>query len=126
MKINKVNIGININDSTAPWTDLILDGKKKIETRNVPTLDPYIGKRVGIIKTGTGKAHLVGFVDIVSKKEYQTLEEFRKDEHLHLVRASTFFDFDQDKKKIGYFLENPERLSVPITINSRGIVSRKI
>lgn len=127
MKINRVNIGININDSTTPWTDLILDGKKTIETRNRSTLDSYIGKRVGIIRTGLGKAHLVGFVDIIGKKVYNTLEEFRKDENFHCVKQASEFDFDPSYGgKIGYILENPERLSIPIPVNSKGMVSRKI
>jgi len=124
MKIHKVNIGININDSNASWTEYILSGRKTIETRNKPTLDCYIGKRVGIIRTGLGKAMLVGFVDIVGKKEYNSLGEFRKDEHLHLVQVGSEFDFKE--KKIGYLLENPERLSNPVPVESRGIVSRKI
>ncbi len=127
MKINRVNIGININDSTNPWTDWILDGKKTIETRNRSTLDSYIGKRVGIIRTGLGKAHLVGFVDIVGKKVYKTPEEFRKDEAIHCVKQESTFDFDSNYNgKIGYILKNPERLSVPIPVNSKGMVSRKI
>lgn len=125
MKITKINIGININDSTYPWTEAILSGQKTVETRNSPTLDPYIGKRVGIIRTGKGPAQLVGFVDIVGKKIYNTIESFRTDESLHLVSEGGFFDFKGDGK-IGYVLENPERISVPVPVTSRGIVSRRI
>lgn len=125
MKIDKINIGININDSEFPWTEAILSGRKTIETRNSPTLDSYIGKRVGIIRTGKGKAHLVGFVNIVGKKVYHIVEEFRRDAPFHLVEAGDFFDF-KGNEKIGYILKDPEKLAVPIQINSRGIVSRKI
>jgi len=120
----KISIGININDSSFPWTDVILSGKKRIETRNTPTLDPYLGKRVGIIRTGVGKAILVGFVDIVGKKVYSSVEEFRKDEYLHLVKIDSPFDFKGSK--IGYVLQNPEKLSTPTAVETRGIVSRKI
>lgn len=123
----KTKIGININDLEAPWTNYILSGKKTIETRNSPTLDAYIGKRVGIIRTGVGKAQLVGYVDIVDKKEYTTFEEFRKDEDLHLVSIKSKFDFVlAGGRKIGYLLKNPTRLEKPIAVTTKGIVSRKI
>lgn len=125
MKTTKINIGININDSTFDWTEAILSGRKTIETRNFPTLDPYIDKRVGIIRTGKGPAQLVGFVDIVAKKTYMTAESFRYDEDLHLVSVGGVFDFKRNPK-FGYILENPERLSVPVPVTSKGIVSRRI
>ena len=125
MKITQINMGININDSTFPWTDAILSGRKTIETRNSPTLDPYIGKRVGIVRTGKGPAMLVGFVNIVMKRIYTTVDTFRADEDKHLVSEGGFFDF-KGEGKIGYLLENPERLAIPVPVLSRGNVSRKI
>ena|GEM_PF-1394464 len=120
----KITIGININDSESPWTELILAGKKTIETRNKPTLHPYLGKRVGIVKTGKGKALLVGFVTILFAKEYQSLKEFRGDKDQHLVKKGSKFDFKSGK--FGYYLSDPKPLETPVPVTSRGIVSRKI
>jgi len=76
---DKVTRGVNINDKAQPFTDQILSGEKTIETRRTNSLRPYIGQRVGIIRTGKGKALLVGFMDIGHPVIYRTKEEFRAD-----------------------------------------------
>lgn len=118
-----INIGININDSNVPWSELILTGKKTIETRNRNTLKSYIGKRVGIIRTGKGQAHLVGYMTLGEPKIYNTLEEFRKDEPLHQVSAGS--EFDWNNIKYGYPIYDVERTE-PKPITSRGMVVRKL
>ena len=50
---------VNINDRYTPFTDLIFDGKKVVETRNSKSLHSLFGKRVGIIRTGCGKANIL-------------------------------------------------------------------
>ena len=117
-------IGININDKEYPFTEWILSGIKTIETRRAPSLHPYIGKRVGIIRTGKGKATLVGFVTIGGPIYYQTEEEFRKDENKHCVNAGSKYDID-GLGKWGYPIINPIRTE-PRYVNSKGIVARQI
>ena len=63
-------IGININDKHQLFTEQILNGSKTIETRSSKSLHPYIGKMVGIIRTGKGKATLVGYITIKAVKKY--------------------------------------------------------
>ena len=47
------------------FANLIVKGFKTYETRKSRSLDPYIGKRVGIIRTQPNtQAELIGFVDI--------------------------------------------------------------
>ncbi len=126
MKIySPVTMGINVNDSENPWTDLILDGKKTIETRNSNSLKAYIGKRVGVIQTSKGKAKLVGFVTVGEPIVYQSQEDFQKDESKHLVSSSSSFKFPGTGVKYGYPLYNPTRCD-PIEINSKGYVARYI
>lgn len=55
---------LNINDKSEKFTSQILSGEKTIETRNIKSLHPYIGKRVGIVRTGKGVATLVGYVTV--------------------------------------------------------------
>lgn len=126
MKIySKIQMGINVNDSDNPWSDLILNGIKTIETRNTNSLRSYIGKRVGIIQAGKGKAKLVGFVTVGNPIVYNTVEEFRKDESKHCVKCNSVYDFPQGGKKYGYPMINPERIS-PIEVDSKGYVARFI
>jgi hypothetical protein len=117
-------IGININDKHYPFTELIFSGEKTIETRRTKTLHPYIWQRVGVIRTGKGKATLVGFITIGEPVYYRTIEEFREDEDKHCVCAGSKYDID-NLGKWGYPIINPVRVK-PKYINSKGIVARQI
>lgn len=116
-------MGININCKGQDFIEQILSYQKKIETRNTPSLHPYLGQRVGLVRTGKGKAMLMGYADILWECEYNTEEEFRKHEHLHLVSKGSKFDIKD--KKYGYILTNIERCE-PTPVTSRGIVARRI
>ena len=116
-------MGVNINDSSQPFTSQILSGEKTIETRNSDSLRPYVGKRVGIVRTGVGKATLVGYADVGEPTLYLTEEQFRRDEGKHLVQAGSDYDFKE--KKWGYPLTNVEKTE-PRELDSKGIVSRSL
>ena len=79
------SMGINVNDSSAPYTDMILDGRKTIETRPSDSLDPYVGREVGLIRTGKGPAKMVGKVRLGEPKRYESKEEFDRDRPKHRV-----------------------------------------
>lgn len=115
-------MGININDKDVPYTDMILSGKKKVETRKKPTLDSYVGQKVGIIRTGKGPAELVGHAKVGKPKKYKSKQDFDRDRKNHRVPSKS----KEDKTTgYGYPLTEVSR-SKPKKIKSRGIVSRKI
>ena len=119
-------VGININDSTQPFTEQILSGRKTIETRNSDSLRKYVGKRVGIIKTGEGPAQVVGYVTIAEPIVYKKRVEFRRDQSKHLIKAGSDFDMAEGQDvKYGYPLMDIEKVT-PFPVTSQGIVSRKI
>lgn len=119
-----VVMGININDDVTPWTDLILAGKKTIETRNTPTLNAYIGKRVGIVRTGKKrKATLVGYATVGTPIKHNSPEEFDKDYNKHYVAPDS--PFYGDGCKYGYPLTDVEKCE-PKEVTSKGIVSRRL
>ena len=112
--------GININDSADAFTDMIFRGEKTIETRDQNrSLAPYVGKRVGIISTGKGKAMLKGYADIGEPIEYRTPEEFRAAESQHRVKEGSKFDIKPGQSKFGYPLSNvellPESKQIPVS-----------
>lgn len=127
MTINgqEITKGFNVNDKDQPFTEQILDLMKILETRNSNSLKSLVGQRVAIIRTGCGKAKIVGLVDITGWIEYNTEEAFQKDEWMHLVKAGSKYDIKPEKKKYAYVLENVERCD-PITVTSKGIVIRNI
>lgn len=121
---DKVTRGVNINDKVQPFTDQILSGEKTIETRRTNSLRPYIGQRVGIIRTGKGKALLVGFAVIGEPIFYGTKAEFSADFKRHLVSDKSKFRFKRGGK-FGYPLTKVTRCA-PVPVKSRGIVARKL
>ena len=59
-------MGINIRfDQGIDYAALIVDGIKTLETRRTDSLRPYVGRRVGIVRTGCGPAQLVGYAMIM-------------------------------------------------------------
>jgi hypothetical protein len=118
-------IGINVrSDGNIDYADLIVDGKKKLETRNSDSLRPYVGKRVSIVKTGKGRAYAIG---VVTVGEPITADEkkFRKLEKEHLVTAGSKFDIQPGSIKFLYPMIDPKRYERPREVG-HGIVSRKV
>jgi len=116
---------ININCKEQDFIDQILDGIKTVETRERNTLRSCVGKRVGVIRTGCGKAKLVGYVNIDDVIVYKNGNEFRRDEAKHLVKVGSKYDIKQDGIKYGYVLSHPERCE-EMDVASNGIVIRKV
>jgi hypothetical protein len=121
---DKVTRGVNINDKVQAFTDQILSGQKTIETRRTNSLRPYVGKRVGIIRTGKGQALLVGFAVIGEPIFYGTKAEFSADFSRHQVGEKSKFRFKRGGK-FGYPLTKVTRCK-PRPVFSRGIIARKL
>ncbi|MEY4408026.1 MAG: hypothetical protein RL345_2492, partial [Chloroflexota bacterium] len=117
-------MGININDSLQDFTGQILRGEKTIETRSTRSLDPYIGKRVGIVRTGVGKATLVGYATVGEPIAYTSVAAFRRDYQKHRIAPGSAFDI-KDRLRYGYPLIQVEATE-PRVIEARGIVARKV
>jgi len=120
----KPMMGININDDKYAWTGIILDGSKTVETRNGPSLRPYVGRRVGIVRTGKGKkALLVGYMTISSEIKYSSPQEFNRDVGKHHVGKDT--GSYNGGTKYGYVIKDVKKIdSRPV--NTRGIISRQV
>jgi hypothetical protein len=96
-------VGININDKHQDFTGQILRGEKTIETRPREVFPKeLIGRRVGLIRTGKGKATLVGYGTIGKPVSYKSEEDFRKDYDKHKVEPMSKFDITLPKGKVGY------------------------
>lgn len=126
MILNGIEVvkGFNINDKKQAFTELILAGLKTEETRKTHSLDPLIGKRVAIIRTGRGKATIVGTCTIEGFTEYRNEEDWSAAYNRHRVERGSKYDFTGFK--VGYVLRNVQRLTDPVLCKSRGIVIRNI
>jgi len=119
------SVGININDSSQDFTGQILAGEKTIETRDSDSLRPYVGKRVGIIRTGVGKAELVGYATIGEPVIYKNQAQFKADQGKHLVASGSEFDIKRGGVKYGYPISDVEKTG-PTPVKSQGIVARQL
>lgn len=124
-KSHGITMGININDKSAPFTDMIMSKEKTMETRNSRSLDAYIGKTVAIVRTGKGKATIVGYARIGKPKVYKTADEFDKDFNKHRVDENNPYYFN-GTVKYGYPLLNIVKAIEERPVNNRGVVSRNI
>lgn len=116
-------LGINVNDKHQAFTDQILSGAKTIETRSAPTLHPYIGKKMGLVRTGKGKAMLVGYVTIGEPKLYTAESSFDSDFDSHLVGKDSPFHISKSKKgsKWGYTLSDVEKVEPRLLKDGTGV-----
>lgn len=126
MILNGIEVvkGFNINDTERAFTEQILTGVKTEETRKSHSLDSLIGKRVAIIRTGRGKAVIVGTCTIEGFTEYRNEEDWSAAYNRHRVERGSKYDFTGFK--VGYVLRNVQRLADHVPCNSRGIVIRNI
>lgn len=126
MILNGIEVvkGFNINDKEQAFTEQILTGVKTEETRKSHSLDSIIGKRVAIIRTGRGKATIVGTCTIEGFTEYRNEEDWSVAYNRHRVERGSKYDFTGFK--VGYVLRNVQRLTDPVLCKSRGIVIRNI
>ena len=118
--------GINVrNDGTTNYAALICDGVKRYETRNSDSLKAYVGKRVGIVRTGTKeKAHCIGSA-ILGAPIVVNAKQFRMLEHAHFVMPGSAFDIASDGVKYLYPIIKPQKYAIHLPVK-HGIVSRTV
>lgn len=121
---NTCGKGIGVNDSEQDFTGQILAGEKTIETRPTNSLKSYIGKTVGIVRTGKGKATLVGVMKVGEPKFYKTRKEFDADFDKHRVGKDSGH-YIGPEGKYGYPLSEVKPVK-PRTLDSKGYVARVI
>ena len=118
--------GINVRcGSGMDYAGLIADGAKTLETRRTNSLRPWIGQRVGIVRTGRGPAHLVGYA-VIGEPVMLDHAAFRQAEDQHLVPSGSAYDAQAGEVKYCYPMWDAERLNAPTPVTTRGIIARKL
>lgn len=107
--------GVNVrNESNARFADLIVDGKKTVETRNTDSLRAAVGQRIRITRTGEGAAEYIGEATVGEPIVYNSEQEFRADASRHKVQPGSGFDIQPGGIKYGYPMLNAERYAEPV------------
>jgi len=91
----------------APYAEMIMSGRKDVETRLRRISDKFIGQRVGIYEPE--RKILIGSVLILGQKIYPTAAAFRKDYSRHLVKRGSQYDIKKGGRKIGIIVGKPSR-----------------
>lgn len=111
--------GLNVRGEFA---DLIVSGRKKVETRTYAPPSKLFGKRIAIIKTGIGPAAIVGSVKLSRSFQYDDKDDFDNDIDRHLVDPRSEFYWNK-KPKYGWRLVDPIKYEEPVLApKKKGIV----
>ena len=119
-----LGINIAVDKNGTDYADLIVNGTKKFESRETASLKPYVGKRVGIVRTGAGPAEVIGSVEIgqpieVNEKQFNQLRD------QHLVAEDSSFNIKKGQTKFLYPMMDPTS-TPPQKVTSKGIVARAV
>lgn len=91
----------------APYGEMIMSGRKDVETRLRRISDKFIGQRVGIYEPE--RKILIGSVLLLGQKIYPTAAAFRKDYSRHLVKRGSQYDIKKGGTKVGIIVGKPSR-----------------
>ena len=102
--------GINIQH---PWSELIVEGEKTIETRAYPIPGHLVNQRLAIIETKKNEAAtIVGIVIFSHCYKYESLKHWKEDFPKHRVPATNeSFAFSVEKPKWAWVIS--EIIKVP-------------
>lgn len=116
----KFYTGINIQ---YPYSQLILNGKKTVETRTYPLPLKYLKKDLLLVETpgkkGKFKSRVVAIIQFSNCKKYDTIKKFRADYKFHKVSKGSEWDWTPEKNKWGWDLKIIKIFSNPQLLNKR-------
>lgn len=111
--------GLNIQ---WPWSRLILDGSKTIETRSYPIPEKYLNVELAIIETpgphgkkaGIDGARIVGTIKFSGCFRYNEFEEWAEDYDRHCVPVNDpQYKFSNETEKWGWIIKEVKGFRIP-------------
>jgi hypothetical protein len=118
--------GINIQ---IPWSRLLINGDKSVETRSYPLPKKYEGVELALIETpgkyGRFKSHIIGIITFSHSFQYPDKQAWIDDYNRHKVEeGDEFCDWNENKKKYGWVVASINKFDnhIPISKKNRGIV----
>jgi hypothetical protein len=122
--------GINIQ---WPWSQLLLSGKKIVETRSYALPKKYEGQALALIETpgpfglkqaGITEARIIGIITFSESFRYLTKKAWAADQNRHLVKMDDpSFAYDSSKPKWGWVVSTVVPFEKPVAAPvKKGIV----
>ena len=117
--------GINIQ---TPWSELLINGDKSVETRSYPLPEKYMGEELALIETpgryGRFKARIIGTIIFSHSFKYPDQRAWQDDYNRHCVAVDDpIYNWKDDKPKYGWVVSKVTKFDKPLDIRKRkGII----
>lgn len=117
--------GVNIQ---TPWSQLLINGDKSVETRTYALPEKYIGETLALIETpgryGRFKARIIGTITFSHSFKYPNQRAWQDDYNRHCVAVDDpVYDWKDDKPKYGWVVSKVTKFEEPVDIRKRkGII----
>ena len=118
-------VGLNIQ---TPWSFLLINGWKSVETRSYPLTSKYEGVPLALIETpgkyGRFKSRIIGTITFSHSFQYPDRQSWINDYNRHKVEESDEFCYwNENKKKYGWVVSNIEKFDTPVPApKKKGII----
>lgn len=117
--------GINIQ---TPWSELLINEVKSVETRSYPLPEKYVGEELALIETpgryGRFKARIIGTITFSHSFKYPDQRAWQDDYNRHCVAVDDpIYNWKDDKPKYGWVVSKVTKFDKPLDIRKRrGII----
>lgn len=117
--------GINIQ---YPWSELLINGVKSVETRTYHLSEKYMGETLALIETpgryGRFKARIIGTITFSHSFKYPDQKAWQDDYNRHCVAVDDpIYNWKDDKPKYGWVVSKVTKFEKPLDIRKRkGII----
>ena len=117
--------GINIQ---TPWSELLINEVKSVETRSYPLPEKYAGEELALIETpgryGRFKARIIGTITFSHSFKYPDQRAWGDDYNRHCVAVDDpIYNWKEDKPKYGWVVSKVTKFDKPLDIRKRrGII----
>lgn len=120
--------GLNVQ---TPWSTLLINGQKSVETRSYPLPKRYEGVPLSLIETpgksAKFKSRIIGQITFSHSFQYPDENAWKDDYARHRVEENDpMYGWKSNKKKYGWVVSNVIKFDEPIVVNKRkGIIFTK-
>ena len=117
--------GLNIQ---TPWSELLINEVKSVETRSYPLPEKYVGEELALIETpgryGRFKARIIGTITFSHSFKYPDQRAWEDDYNRHCVAVDDpIYNWKDDKPKYGWVVSKVTKFDKPLDIRKRrGII----
>lgn len=113
--------GINIQ---SPWSSLLINGLKSVETRSYPIPSKYEGVELALIETpGKNrkfKSRIIGTITFSHSFKYPNKIAWQDDYNRHKVEnEDPMFGWQENKSKYGWVVSNINKFDEPLYLSKK-------